>query len=156
MKIVPLRMSQANEFISKYHRHNKPVDHRGHRFSIGLIDDSGELLGVAIAGQPIAQKNDDGFTLEILRVCVLDGHHNANSMLYGRVRRIGMLMGYRRIITYTLQSESGASLRAVGATEEEIRTYPWDRPARPRHDQDVTYLQKLRWELIEGDKEVKA
>jgi len=72
------------------------------------------------------------------------------------VRRIGMLMGYRRIITYTLKSESGASLRAVGATGEEIRTYPWDRPARPRHDQDVTYLQKLRWELIEGDKEVKA
>jgi len=150
MKIIPLRMSQANEFISKYHRHNKPVDHRSHRFSIGLIDDSGELLGVAIAGQPIAQKNDDGFTLEILRVCVLDGHPNANSMLYGRVRRVGMLMGYRRIITYTLKSESGASLRAVGATQEEIRTYPWDRPARPRHDQDVTYLQKLRWELYKG------
>ena len=157
MKIIPLRMSQANEFIKKYHRHNKPVDHRGHRFSIGLIDDSGKLIGVAVAGQPIAQKNDDGFTLEILRVCVLEGYPNANSMLYGRVRRIGMLMGYRRIITYTLKSESGASLRAVGATPEEIRTYPWSRPARPRDDQEVTYLPKLRWELIEGDKmEVKA
>ena len=149
MKIIPLRMSQANKFISKYHRHNKPVDHRGHRFSIGLVDGENKLIGVAIAGQPIAQRNDDGFTLEILRVCVLDGYRNANSMLYGRVRRIGMLMGYHRIITYTLQSESGASLRAVGATSKEIRTYPWDRPARPRNDQEVTHLQKLRWELIQ-------
>jgi len=156
MKIIPLRMSQANEFIKKYHRHNKPVDHRGHRFSIGLIDDSGKLIGVAIAGQPIAQKNDDGFTLEVLRVCVLDGYPNANSMLYGRVRRIGMLMGYRRIITYTLKSESGASLRAVGAIGEEIRTYPWSRPARPRNDQEVSYLPKLRWELIKGNEEAKA
>ena len=156
MKIIPLRMSLANEFISKYHRHNKPVDHRGHRFSIGLTDDSGELIGVAIAGQPISQKNDDGFTLEILRVCALDGHPNANSMLYGRVRRIGMLMGYHRIITYTLKSESGASLRAIGAKPEGIRTYPWSRPARPRNDQEVTYLPKLRWELIKGDKEATA
>ena len=154
MKIIPLRMSQSNEFISKYHRHNKPVDHRAHRFSIGLVDDSGKLIGVAIAGQPIAQKNDDGFTLEVLRVCVLDGYPNANSMLYGRVKRIGMLMGYRRIITYTLESESGASLRAIGAKPERIRTYPWIRPARPRDDQEVTYLPKLRWELVE--KEAKA
>jgi len=149
MKIIPLRVSQANEFISKYHRHNKPVDHRGHRFSIGLIDDSGKLIGVAIAGQPIAQRNDDGFTLEILRVCVLDGYHDANSMLYGRVRRIGMLMGYRRIITYTLKTESGSSLRAVGGSSVEIRTGPWSRPARPRNEQEVTRLKKLRWELIQ-------
>jgi len=152
MKIIPLRMSQANEFISKYHRHNKPVDHRAHRFSIGLVDDSGKLIGVAIAGQPIAQKNDDGFTLEVLRVCVLDGYPNANSMLYGRVKRIGMLMGYRRIITYTLESESGASLRAIGAKPTRIRTYTWSRPARPRDDQEVTYLPKLRWELVEEEK----
>ncbi len=123
-KIIPIRMSVANDFIAKHHRHNKPVDHRAHRFSIGLIDEDGKLIGVAIAGQPIAQKNDDGFTLEILRVCVLEGYPNANSMLYARVKRIGLLMGYRRIITYTLEQESGASLRAVGARGEKVRIEP--------------------------------
>ena len=152
MKIIPIRMSVANDFIKKYHRHNKPVDHRAHRFSIGLVDDSGNLIGVAIAGQPIAQKNDDGFTLEVLRVCVLPGYSNANSMLYGRVKRIGMLMGYKRIITYTLQSESGASLRAVGGKPEKVRTYSWSK-SRLRNEQEVTYLPKYRWELYsEGTK----
>ena len=145
--IVPVRMSVANDFILRHHRHNKPVDHRAHRFSIGLLKDKRELVGVAIAGQPIAQKNDDGFTLEILRVCVLDGYPNANSMLYGRVKRIGLLMGYRRIITYTLESESGASLKAVNATSEKIRIYPWSRPARNRSEQAVSALTKIRWEL---------
>jgi hypothetical protein len=152
-RIIPVRMSVANYFILKHHRHNKPVDHRAHRFSIGLLSEEGELVGVAVAGQPIARKNDDGFTLEILRVCVLDGHPNANSMLYGRVKRIGLLMGYRRIITYTLESESGASLRAVNATGEKIRVYPWSRPARNRSEQAVSALPKLRWEL---SSEVKA
>ncbi|MGB9815843.1 MAG: XF1762 family protein [Thermoplasmata archaeon] len=148
-RIVPLRMSVANEFIQKYHRHNKPVDHRAHRFSIGLMDGD-KLIGVAIAGQPIAQKNDDGFTLEILRVCVLEGYPNANSMLYARVKRIGLLMGYKRIITYTLQSESGASLRAIGAKGKPIRVSSWSRPARKRSEQPVTMLPKIRWELLEN------
>jgi hypothetical protein len=112
--------------------------------------DGDKLIGVAIAGQPIAQKNDDGFTLEILRVCVLEGYPNANSMLYARVRRIGLLMGYKRIITYTLQSESGASLRAIGAKGKPIRVGPWSRPARKRSEQPVTMLPKIRWELLEN------
>jgi hypothetical protein len=141
-------MSEANKFIQEHHRHNKPVDHRGHRFSLGLIDDAGLLIGVAIAGQPIAQKNDDGFTLEILRVCVLPGYKNANSMLYGRVRRIGMLMGYRRIITYTLESESGSSLRAIGAYGQSIRLASWTNNKRTRSEQEVSQLPKLRWELV--------
>jgi hypothetical protein len=148
MQIIPIRMSEANKFIQEHHRHNKPVDHRGHRFSLGLIDDAGLLIGVAIAGQPIAQKNDDGFTLEILRVCVLPGYKNANSMLYGRVRRIGMLMGYRRIITYTLESESGSSLRAIGAYGQSIRLASWTNNKRTRSEQEVSQLPKLRWELV--------
>lgn len=56
---------------------------------------------------------DDGKTLEILRCCT-DGTYNACSKLYGAVCRIGFDMGYDRIITYTLESESGSSLRAAG------------------------------------------
>lgn len=57
--------------------------------------------------------SDDGQTLEILRCCT-DGTHNACSKLYGACCRIGFDMGYERIVTYTLASESGASLRAAG------------------------------------------
>ena len=144
--IIPVRMNIANDFILRHHRHNKPVDHRSHRFSIGIISDQ-KLIGVAIAGLPIARKNDDGLTLEIMRVCVLEGYPNANSMLYARMKRIALLMGYKRIITYTLKDESGSSLRAVKAIPHEIKTGRWSRPARPRTDQLVTFVPKIRWEL---------
>jgi hypothetical protein len=149
MKIVPCKPKQANEFIAKYHRHNKPVDHRAFRYSIGLATDEGELIGVGIAGLPIARKNDDGRTIEILRVCVREGYKNANSMLYGRLKVIGRLMGYSHFITYTLQNESASSLKAVGAQVEAILNRPskWSRPARPRIEQAVSYQAKIRWSL---------
>lgn len=66
-----------------------------------------------MAGRPVARFFDDGLTLEVNRTCT-DGTRNANSMLYGAVRRVAWGMGYRRIITYTQADESGASLRAAG------------------------------------------
>lgn len=147
-KIIPIKLKDANIFVAQNHRHNKPVDHRSHRFSLGLLNGE-ELIGVAIAGLPIARKQDDGKTLEIMRVCVKEGNPNANSMLYGRVRRIAGLMGYERIITYTLQSESASSLKGVGAVKEaEInRPSKWSRPARPRIEQNVYKEKKVRWNL---------
>jgi hypothetical protein len=42
-------------------------------------------------------------------------------------------MGYRRLITYTLQTESGASLRASGwAMVGERKQRSWNMPGRPR------------------------
>jgi len=96
--------------VKEHHRHNKPPI--GHKFSIGLEYDS-ELIGVAMAGRPIARMLDDGVTLEVNRTCTL-GTKNANSMLYGAVWRAAKAMGYRRCVTYTQADESGASLRAVG------------------------------------------
>ncbi len=55
---------------------------------------------------------DDGRTLEVLRVAT-DGTRNACSFLYSRVFRIARLIGYQRVITYTLAEESGIS---AGAT----------------------------------------
>src|SRR5438874_8847937 len=111
MEPVPLHLREANDFVGNYHRHSLPTV--GCKFAVGAAVD-GKLVGVAIAGRPVARKLDDGKTLEVLRVCT-DGTLNANSFLYGRVRRIAALMGYATIITYTLQEESGASLKAVGA-----------------------------------------
>lgn len=48
---------------------------------------------------------------EVNRLCT-DGTRNACSMLYGACIRVARAMGYKRVITYTLQSEDGASLKA--------------------------------------------
>lgn len=108
--IVPITFREACEFVSRLHRHNKPP--RGHKFSIGCkLGDV--LVGVAMAGRPVARAFDDGLTLEINRTCT-DGTKNVNSMLYGAVWRAAKAMGYVRCITYTQGDESGASLRAAG------------------------------------------
>ena len=111
MKIVPITLKQAQEFIAAHHRHNKPPV--GWKFGIGLLDDESRLVGVATAGRPVARNFDNGMTLEVNRTCT-DGTRNANSMLYGAVWKVAKAMGYERAITYTQADETGASLRAVG------------------------------------------
>ncbi|AXX00992.1 hypothetical protein AAAW47_000744 [Cronobacter sakazakii] len=111
MEITPITLATAREFIAAHHRHNKPPV--GHKFSVGLKNDAGELVGVATAGRPVARHFDDGLTLEINRTCTT-GERNANSALYGAVWRAARALGYRRCITYTQADESGASLRAAG------------------------------------------
>jgi len=144
MKTKPISLKQANEFVEKHHRHNKKV--QGHKWSIGLFDNN-NLVGVAITGRPVARLLDDGLTLEILRVCT-NGKRNANSMLYGRVAKIARLMGYEKIITYTLTKESGTSLRAIGAKQESIvKPAGWNRPNRKRQNQKVYFEEKIRWRL---------
>jgi len=144
MKVIPLTLKEANEFVRNHHRHNLPA--QGGRFAIGAVK-NGKLVGVAIAGRPVARLLDDGKTLEITRVCT-DGTRNANSFLYARVKRIAQLMGYEKVITYTLAKESGASLRAIGAIPEAI-TPPqtWDRPNRKRDERPVYGEEKIRWLL---------
>ena len=140
----PISLKLANEFVLANHRHNKPV--AGHKFSIGLFDDD-KLIGVAICGRPVARMADDGLTLEVLRVCT-DGTRNANSMLYSRVKKIAQIMGYKKVLTYTLTEESGASLRAVGAQKSGIvKPREWSREKRKRETQKVYGKEKVRWIL---------
>ena len=144
MEAVPLHLREANEFVAKYHRHNLPTV--GGKFAVGAALD-GKLVGVAIAGRPVARKLDDGKTLEVLRVCT-DGTPNANSFLYGRVKRIALLMGYQKVITYTLAVEPGASLRAVGAqVVGQVQPKEWSVPSRPRESQTVYGKAKVKWKL---------
>lgn len=115
MELTPITLRQAKAFVSEHHRHNAAP--QGHKFSIGLTE-GGELIGVCIVGRPSARHMDDGYTEEVLRVCVLEGKQNANSMLYGAAARACKAMGYKSVITYTLPEESGASLRAAGFVAE--------------------------------------
>lgn len=145
MKIIPLDLKTANDFVEKHHRHNTKVV--THRFSIGLEQD-GELIGVAIASNPVARMLNDNKTLEIRRVCVKDGFANACSKLLARSKRIGQLMGYEKIITYTLQKECGSSLKAVGARRvAEVPPGHWKRKGRLSAYQPVFDEWKYRWEV---------
>ena len=108
LTIRPIHIKQANEFIRNYHRHNLPVV--GGKFAISCYDES-RLCGVAVCGRPTSRRLDDGITLEIYRNCT-DGTYNACSKLYGGCVRVARAMGYEKVITYTLDSENGASVRA--------------------------------------------
>ena len=111
LRIVPCDLKTANEFVKQLHRHNKPVV--GHKFSVAVADADGVLRGVAIIGRPVARLLDDGESVEITRMCT-DGARNACSMLYGAARKAAKALGYKRVFTYTLPEEGGASLRAAG------------------------------------------
>ena len=145
MEIIPIEISTASMFVQQFHRHSGRV--RGSKFAIGLMRED-EMVGVAIAGRPLARMLDDGLTIEIRRVCVKEGVKNGSSMLYGRMRRICQTMGYKKIITYTLLSETGSSLKAVNAKiVGETKPGSWSRKGRQRIDKKITKEPKYRWEL---------
>lgn len=110
LELAAVPLAAANAFVAEHHRHHKPV--QGHKFSIGCMSD-GKLVGVAIVGRPVSRHLDNGTTLEVTRLCT-DGTKNACSFLYGAAWRAARALGYIKIITYTLESENGASLRASG------------------------------------------
>jgi hypothetical protein len=139
-----LHLREANAFVAQHHRHNLPTV--GGKFAVGAAVNE-KLVGVAIAGRPVARKLDDGKTLEVLRVCT-DGTPNACSFLFARIAKIARLMGYEKVITYTLEAESGASLRAIGAKPTgPLYSHDWGNAARPRKKQTVCHEPKYRWEL---------
>ena len=145
LQVTPINLEQANAFVSLLHRHHKPVP--GAKFSLAVSDKEGKVRGVAIVGRPVARMTDDGWTLEVNRVCT-DGARNACSMLYGAAWRAAKALGFRRLITYTLPEEGGASLRAAGWHLLGLRgDGNWNVPSRPRIDTaEVLRGQKILWE----------
>lgn len=83
LDIVPISLKEANQFVTDHHRHHRPVT--GHKFSIAVPDGVG-IVGVAIVGRPVSRYLDDGWTLEVTRLCT-DGAKNACSMLYAAAWR---------------------------------------------------------------------
>jgi hypothetical protein len=141
--LVPLTLREANAFVAAHHRHHKPT--RGCRFVVGAARD-GEVVGVAIVGRPVARGLQDGWTAEVTRLCVIASARNVCSMLYGACWRAARAIGYRKLVTYTLPEEGGASLRGAGWTLiGEAGGGSWSCASRPRVDTHP--LQgKLRWE----------
>ena len=143
LEIVPLSLSEANAFVDEVHRHHPPT--AGGKFAVGVANESGEIVGVGIAGRPVARHLDDGWTVEVNRVAT-NGARNACSMIYGALWRAAKALGYRKAVTYTLASESGASLRGAGwKVVAEVKGRSWNCESRPRVDKHPTQ-NKIRWE----------
>ena len=140
--IVPIKQREAKDFINKNHRHHKaPV---GSIFQIAVAKDK-NIVGVAMVGRPVSRNLDNGWTLEVNRLCT-DGTRNACSMLYSASWRVAKNLGYKKLITYILKSESGVSLKASGwKLIGEAGGGSWNKKSRPRVDKHPTQL-KLKFE----------
>jgi len=136
MKIIPIALKTANEYVIRNHRHHGKV--QGCKFCIGVVDDKGKLRGVAVVGRPVSRFLDDGSTAEITRMCT-DGYKNACSFLYAACGRIAKHMGYAKIITYILSTEKGTSLKASNWTNNGVcGGGNWNTPSRPRKNSAYT------------------
>lgn len=142
LRIIPISRDAALRFLDSHHRHHgRPP---GYIVSVGVEHD-GALCGVAFVARPVARLLQDGYTAEVTRLCT-DGTPNACSILYGATRRATKALGYRRLVTYTLPEEGGASLRASGwRCAGRAGGGSWSRPSRRREDKAPT-ATKLRWE----------
>lgn len=92
LELVPISLKEANFFVEQHHRHHKPVT--GHKFSVAAAA-NGEIVGVAIVGRPVSRYLDDGWTLEVNRLCT-DGTRNACSFLYSACWRCLMSLTSQR------------------------------------------------------------
>lgn len=143
LRVFPITLKQANALVAKLHRHHKPVV--GHRFSIGVKDETGVIHGAAIVGRPVGRKNPQYEWAEVTRL-VTDGTKNACSILYAAVARICKEMGFLRVQTFILDTESGISLKAAGWKFECISEGgDWNVPSRGSRRTDQPLCPKQRW-----------
>jgi len=144
IEVVPVTLREARAYVLKHHRHHLPP--QGGLFAIAASDGT-SIVGVVIVGRPVARLADNGWTVEVTRLAS-DGTGNVCSMLYAAAWRAAKAMGYRRLITYTLQTEPGTSLRAAGFKNlGEVTKRSWNTPSRPRIDKDERQV-RFKWEVV--------
>ena len=147
IELVPIFRDEAFAFVKQHHRHHAPPV--GSIFQIAAAED-GRVVGVVIVGRPVGRKLQDGFTAEVTRLCS-DGTKNVCSKLYAAAWRAARAIGYRRLITYILDTERGTSLKASGWREVgRAGGLSWNVPSRPRVDKSPRQM-KIRYEVTEKE-----
>lgn len=144
--------------VQASHRHHKqrPV---GWHFGLEARR-GGVLVAVAVCGRPVSRTLQSRGVVEVTRVCVLpdvdsrlardaaSAIYRAALAEYARRRVVASRRGDVRVtelVTYTLPSESGASLRGAGfRCDGAAGGGSWGRTGRPRIDAHPT-CAKLRW-----------
>ena len=143
LELQPITLAEANEFVRLHHRHHGPVV--GAKFSIA-VNDGEKIVGVITIGRPVARALDNGWVAEVTRCCT-DGTPHAASCLYAAAWRACRAMGYKRLISYILETEKGTSLTAAGwRLVGQAGGGTWNCASRPRVDKAPT-CQKLLWEV---------
>ena len=143
---VPITQREAFAFIARHHRHHKPPTCS--IFQVALARDD-QIVGVATVNLPVARRLNNGWTVEVTRLCTLDApeSRHAASKLYAACWRIARELGYRRLITYTLADETGVSLVSAGwKALYQTSGRSWDTPSRPRVDTHPLGTKTL-WEV---------
>lgn len=157
LDVRPISRPLARAFVQRHHRHNRPLPID--RYRAGCWNGP-TLVGVVVVGNPVSPALMNTGLVEVRRLCTDPGvpdtlRYKAASTLYAWAADTAERHGWRRIITYTLASESGLSLRyckprwrcegpasregaswakrgpgrVVGPTEEKVL---WSRALRPR------------------------
>lgn len=153
-QLRPSTLRRANDFVAVHHRHCGRTARNGGKFAIEAVVND-ELVGVVIVGNPLSATYMDGVTAEVTRLCINPRRNAPNlcSMLYSAAVRAWKAMGGKRIVTYTLADEPGASLRGAGfriAGKCEPSGSRWvDRGGR-RQEQAIYLKPKVRWERVVG------
>lgn len=143
LELIPITFKEACQFVKEHHRHHKPPI--GHKFSIAAAIDN-KIVGVCIIGRPVSRGLDNGWIAEVTRLCT-DGTKNTCSFLYAAAWRAARALGYKKLITYILNTESGISLNAAGwKCIGETQGGSWNRKSRPRIDTHPLQ-KKLRFEI---------
>lgn len=148
MRVAPISRNEALSWLTLYHRHlRRPIT--GWLFGVQLLSIEGQRIGVACAGRPTARLLQDGLTVEITRVCILDDHPNACSFAYAALRRAAVALGYRRVITYTRLDELGTSCKAAGFKDDgPAGGGEATRPSRSRKSsEDPSPKRRWTWEV---------
>lgn len=157
LAVAPSTIRAARAFVSEHHRHHPAP--QGGLFALSVRRD-GETVGVAIIGRPVARLLDDGTTAEVTRLATIredidgekKGPRNACSLMYAAAWRAARALGYRRLVTYVLESEPGTSLKAAGwRRTADVRARSWNRSKRARTDKHPTG-PKVRWEIAVQEK----
>jgi hypothetical protein len=156
LRVEEISFADACDFIRNHHRHCEPPV--GWKFGAAVFNGA-ELVGVMTAGRPVSPALARQGCIEVNRVCVKDHRprelvRNACSMLYAHACREAFRRGHRRVITYTLETERGSSLRASGFVPvARSRGGSWNRAGRPRAGKSVAG-PKIRWERLSDAKRV--
>lgn len=141
--------TEVFEDVDEHHsHHDSPA---GWKYGIAVYNGPVKV-GVAVVGRPVARMiaTREPGTLEVTRVCCFGDprlRRNAASKLYGACAREAARRGYDKLITYTLESEDGASTKAANFVPvHQSEGGSWSRADRKRDDKAPT-CPKVRWAL---------
>jgi len=113
------------------------------RFGVGVVNGC-QLIGVATVGNPVARAFNGRGIVEVNRLCVRRDIvsllcWNAASMLYGAASRAAERAGFQSIITYTHETEDGASLlmlnyKTSSPAARRLRDWAWGTEREPNQE----------------------